>query len=265
MPLIRITFDDTGIPEFDKTPPGTFISNFFVPVGNAVRDVLSINARGLYTIEIDSPEGALGDPSATPPVELVKSEPEAIVFLVDASRLPSAQLYGTASFTVYGVPYTLGILVNPVSLLAPVEVTVAGEIHVDPEALPIGIQFDAMTHGFNVWTAGGYTFAFSLPSQNQVFIADVAFRGSPGPLTCEISADALTAWVRNNYLEANPDVVPISFDLVLEVINGSQGAPKIITVDPTIINNPINQGGSGGDYGEERRPEPVAAGGAFAA
>jgi len=265
MSLIRIAFDDSGNPVFDKTPRGTFISNFFVPVGNSVRDVISINARGVYTIEVDAPEGALANPSATPPVELVKEQPESLVFRVDAGRLPSAQLVGTLGFTLYGEPYTIGVLVNPASVLVPVEITLEGEIEVDPDALPIGVDFNAENHAFNVWTGGGYTFAFSLPSQTQMFIEEVVFQGPQGPLTYEISADALTAWVRNNYLDSNPDVMPISFDLLVGVVNASQETPGTITVDPTIINNPINQVGSGGGYVEERRPELVEAVGVFAA
>jgi hypothetical protein len=266
MSLITITFDETGIPFFEKLPAGAFASNFSTPPDGQPRNAISINARGLYTVRIVSPDGALADVTVTPPVKLLKFDPEQITLEVDAVRLPSVQSYGTAAFTVYGEPYALGFLVNPSSLLVPIAVSVAGEIGVDPEDLPIGISFDPQDHEFNVWTGGGYTFAFSLPSQNMVSIQAIQFNDPPGPITAEISADQLTAWVRNNYLKESQETIPVSFDLVLMTTNGSQGGPGTIIADPTIINNPINQGGSGGgDYVEERRSKPVTAGGVFAA
>lgn len=269
MSLITITFDEAGIPFFEKLPAGAFASSFSTPPDGQTRNVISINARGLYTVRIVSPEGALADIAVTPPVKLLKFDPEQITLEVDASRLPSVQSYGDAAFTVYGVPYTLGFLVNPSSLLVPIAVGLAGEIRVDPEDLPIGISFDPQEHDFNVWTGGGYTFAFSLPSQNTVSIKAVQFNDPPGPITAEISADHLTAWVRNNYLKESPETMPVSFDLVLMSSSGNQGEPGTIIVDPTIINNPINQGGSGGGvYGEEgegRRRISVAVRGVFVA
>jgi hypothetical protein len=264
MSVITITFDDKGGYRISELPPGVLASNFAAPPDGKAKDVISINARNRYTLQVLSPSGGLSSPLAKAPVVLQSPySPQEINFSVDASELPISQLYGLATFRVNGVPYSLGVIVNPLSLLIPVAVELPGELLVNPKYLPVAVRFDPENHDFNIWGAGGYNLAFSLPSQKDYVFAGVSFDPAPGPLSFEISADGLTVWLRNNYLLTNPDVQEISFGL--EIGTPGTAGPGIV-IDPTIINNPINQGGSGDVfYEEEGRPEPVEVEGAFAA
>jgi hypothetical protein len=252
---ITITVDEKGNSIVGELPPGVFYSRFAAPPDAQIRDVISINATGLYTLQINAP--SVEQPAATAPVELLGSGKFQATFLVDASNLPLLQKYGTAECQVGGFSYTLGVIVNPLNLLIPIAVDLEGEIAVDQADMPIGVHFNSPNHKFGVWGAGDYTFAFSLPSDGGVIFTNVTFVEKPEMIEAEICADGLTLCVYNDYLETNPDVLNATFNMTISSIGSNAGD---VVVDPTIINNPINQGGSGGIYCElEPRHELVGA------
>ncbi len=253
---IIITVDEQGHSIVGDLPAGVFYSRFAAPPDAEIRDVISINAAGLYTLQINAP--SVAQPAATAPVELLGSGQFQASFLVDASDLPLLQEYGTAGCQVGGFNYTLGVIVNPLSLLIPVAVDVTGEIAVDQAAMPVGVHFNQTQHWFVVRGAGDYTFAFSLPPDGGKIFKDVTFVNPPEMIDYQISDDNLTLWIYNYYLKTNPATLAAPFTFVLSSLNQSGVAD--ILVDPTIINNPINQGGSGGiDCGPEPRYELVGA------
>jgi len=115
-----------------------------------------------------------------------------------------------------------------------------GTVKVNQAVMPKGVHFKN-SDTFSVWTAGGYTLAFSLIPSQGILFQDVIFT-KPAPMfSSEISADRLTAWIYDNNL-ATSGGATVSFDFI--VSDPANGTWKII--DPTIINNPINQGGGGG-------------------
>jgi hypothetical protein len=239
-PIITITVDEKGNAKIDDLPHGVFYSRFAPPPGAETMDVISINAAGDYVIELRS-DLPMGKPVYSGPVKPLKEEPFLVSFSVDGTNLPPWQEYGTAGCAVGGIKYTLGVIVNPAVVVIPATIDKKGAILVKDDYLPVGVQFDPFYNEFHVWAAGGYTFAFSLlPADDWQFVALRFTRMAP-TVTSEIGADGLTAWVYNNYL-ATSRATKASFDF--EVSDALNGIQKII--DPTIINNPINQGGSGG-------------------
>jgi hypothetical protein len=234
--ILTITVDEKGNPIVDKLPAGVFCSRFAAPPGAQIRDVISINAAGIYIIKIQGP--GVSDPRATPPVTLPdKSE---TTFLLDASILPVQQQYGTAGCLIDGIEYTFGVVINPSVVLVPATIDQDRKINVDQAFMPKGVHF-RNGDTFGVWTAGGYTFAFSLIPAQGLRFEKVKFT-KPAPMfSSEISADQLTAWIYNNNLAASPGAV-VEFDFYCSTPTGNDQ----IIIDPTIINNPINQGGSGG-------------------
>jgi hypothetical protein len=256
-PTITITLDEKGNAKVSDLPQGVFYSRFAAPPDAQIRDVISINDGGLYTLQVIGPN--VKNPSATAPVEVLGLQPTQVSFLVDASELPLLQEYGTASCQVgEGFDYTLGVIVNPLNLRIPVAVDITGEIAVDQADMPVGVHFNHDQHWFVVRGAGDYTFAFSLPAHGGVIFKDVTFDNPPEMIDYKISDDNLTFWVYNYYLKTNPATLAAPFTFVLS--SQAPGSTGDITVDPTIINNPINQGGSGGsDYGREPRHELVGA------
>ena len=256
-PTITVTLDEKGNAKISDLPQGVFYSRFAAPPDAQIRDVISINAAGLYTLQINAP--SVEYPAATAPVELLGSDKSQASFLVDASNLPLLQEYGTAGCQVGGVSYTLGVIVNPLNLLIPVAVDITGEIAVDQADMPVGVHFNSAQHWFVVRGAGDYTFAFSLPADGGTIFKDVIFDNPPEMIDYQISEDNLTLWVYNYYLKTNPATLaaPFIFVLASQIPGSSTGD---IVVDPTIINNPINQGGSGGtNYELEPRHELVGA------
>jgi hypothetical protein len=174
-------------------------------------------------------------------------DPSQTSFGVEVDLPPGEQEYGTAACQVQiggqSFAYTLGVVVNPASLPIPVAVDPAGNIGVSQDHMPVGVHFDPAQTRFAVWGAGGYTFAFSLPSGDTTFSgAGVIFNDQPDMIRHELSANNLTVWIYNNYLATNTDAVSASFEFTLS---------NQVTIDPTIINNPINQGGVGGSGGTE--------------
>jgi hypothetical protein len=248
--IITITVDERGNPIVDKLPTGVFYSRFAAPPDAQIKDVISVNAAGNYMIKIQGP--GVSDPWATPPVTLPdKSE---ATFLVDAGILPVQQQYGTAGCQIGGIEYILGVIVNPSVVLVSATVDQQGTVKVNQAVMPKGVHFKN-SDTFSVWTAGGYTMAFSLIPSQGILFQDVIFT-KPAPMfSAEISADKLTAWIYDNNL-ATSGGTTVSFDFI--VSDPVNGIWKII--DPTIINNPINQGGSGGnDCEREPRHELVGA------
>jgi hypothetical protein len=143
------------------------------------------------------------------------------------------------------------------NLSIPVAVDTKGEIAVDQADMPIGVHFNQDQHWFVVRGAGDYTFAFSLPPDGGMSFKDVKF-DTPPEMMIDYKVTDLTLWVYNYYLKTNPATLAAPFTFVLSPGNSSNTGD--ITVDPTIINNPINQGGSGGsDYGRAPRHELVGA------
>jgi hypothetical protein len=248
-PTITITLDEKGNAKISDLPQGVFYSRFAAPPDAQIKDVISINAAGLYTLQIKAP--SVEQPAATAPVKLLGSDRLQASFLVDASDLPLLQEYGTAQCQVGGFSYTLGVIVNPLNLLIPVAVDVTGEIAVDQADMPVGVHFNPAQHWFVVRGAGDYTFAFSLPADGGTIFKDVTFDNPPEMIDYQISDDNLTLWIYNYYLKTNPETLAAPFTFVLS--SQAPGSTGDIIVDPTIINNPINQGGSGGIGCE---PEP---------
>lgn len=247
---ITINLDAKGNAKVDDLPHGVFYSRF-APPGADIMDVVSINAAGDYIIEVRS-ELPVGKPLYSGPVKPLKEEPFLVSFSVDGRILPNWQEYGTAGCKVGGGQYILGVIVNTSAVVVPVTIDKEGTVQVNKDFLPVGVQFDDFNNVFNVWAAGGFTFAFSLlPEDDWQFVALRFTRVAP-MVTHLISADGLTAWVYNDYL-ATSRGARASFDF--DVSDPVNGIRKII--DPTIINNPINQGGSGGvPYLPDSRPEP---------
>jgi len=250
---ITITLDEKGNAKISDLPQGVFCSRFAAPPDAQIKDVISVNAAGSYLIQIQGP--GVSDPWATPPVTL--PDKAQATFLLDAGILPVQQQYGTAGCLVGGVEYTLGVIVNPSVVLVSATVDPQGTVRVNQDFMPKGVHFKN-SDTFSVWTAGGYTLAFSLIPSQGILFQDVIFT-TPAPMfSAEISADGLTAWIYDNHL-ATSGGVTVSFDFI--VSDPVNGLWKII--DPTIINNPINQGGSGGsgvgDYEREPLHELVGA------
>jgi len=245
--IITVAVDEKGNSTVSKLPTGVFCSRFAAPPDAGIKDVISINAPDSYTIQIQGP--GVSEPWATPPVAV--PEKSQATFLVDASILPALQQYGTAGCRVGDVEYVLGVIVNPSVVLIPITVDQKGTIMVNQSTMPKGVHFKN-AEDFSVWTAGGYTFAFSLiPAQGLLF-QEVKFTKPAPMVSSEISADGLTAWIYNNNLATSPGVV-VEFEFYCSTPTNAY--QKII--DPTIINNPINQGGSGGaPYPHESLPEP---------
>lgn len=246
--VITITVDEKGNSTIGELPPGVFCSRFAAPPDAGIKDVISINAAGTYTLQIDGP--SVENPVATPPVEILGLQKSQAAFFVDASILPVLQQYGTAGCQIGGIEYTLGVIVNPSVVLIPATVGQSGAVLVNQSTMPKGVHFKN-AEDFAVWTAGGFTFAFSLmPSQGMQF-QEVIFTKPAPMVSSEISADGLTAWIYNDYLATSPGVV-VSFELYC-----STPMDEILhkIIDPTIINNPINQGGDGGVLEPDQRPE----------
>jgi hypothetical protein len=246
---IKITLDEKGNSTIGELPEGVFYSRFAAPPNAQIRDVISINSAGLYTLEVNAP--SVANPAATGPVKILGSTPSQAVFSVDASQPALLQQYGTAGCLAGGIDYVLGVIVNPLNLMIPVAVDAAGEIRVDQADMPIGVHFNAPNHRFAVWGAGAYTFAFALPSDAGRIFTGVTFDDPPEMINYEISDDKLTFWVYNDYLKTNPVVLAAPF--TFQISNLTPSGIADVVVDPTIINNPINQGGSGGALYE---PEP---------
>ena len=180
MSLITITFDETGIPMFDKLPPGVFVSSFASPPDGQTHEVISINARDMYTIQIVSPGGGLADVAGDAPGEVAEVRSGA-----DHPRSRSQpRCRPRRPMETRAAPSTACLTPSaPWSIRracwSPSRSARWGRSPSIEDDVPIGVHFEPEDHWFSVWTAGGYTFAFSLPSQNRVYIQDVIFNDPP--------------------------------------------------------------------------------------
>ena len=238
---ITVTLDEQGNVTIGDLPPGVFHSRFATPPDAQVRDVISINAADLYTVVINAP--SVTDATATPPVTLLSSTPTQATFAVDAGQLPMAQAFGMALCGLGAAgDYSLGVLVNPASVSLPIGIDVQGTIIVDPADVPVGVHCVPAQQKISVWAAGGYSFAFSLPTDGEYRIQSVDFEDASEMFSASISLDGLTAWILNNNLITNPGVV-VSFKFICSIPDSDVFR---VVIDPTIVNNPINQGGGDG-------------------
>jgi hypothetical protein len=112
---------------------------------------------------------------------------------------------------------------------------------VNQDAVPVGVHCDLARQKIAVWAAGGYTFAFSLPTEGDLRFDHVELTPLTPMMMTSLSGDRLTAWIFNNNMAVHPGLsVDVKFHCV------SLTANTDVVLDPTIINNPINQGGGDG-------------------
>jgi hypothetical protein len=235
---ITITLDAQGNATLSELPDGVFASRFATPPDAQIRDVISINAADVYTIVINAP--TVMDATATPPVKWLSQTPTRATFSVDASKVFTAQAFGMALCALGASGgYSLGVLVNPASVSLPIGIDVQGAIIVDPADVPVGVHCIPAQQKISVWAAGGYSFAFSLPTDSGYRIQSVVFEDPSEMFSASISLDGLTAWILNDNMITNPGV-QVSFEFICA--SAATDALRVV-IDPTIINNPINQGG----------------------
>ena len=228
-------------------------------------DAISINVGDVYTIAIISPDGLLGTiPAPLPPVTLQSSTSTQATFSINASPLPMSQTPGMAICPVGGSNFNLLVLANPATVALALGIVESG-LRIDQSSMPIGVYCDnavPLNPKIYVGTGGGYAISFSLPSGVERF-ESIDFPTVKLPYL--ISGDGLTAWIFNNHTTPHADIQSVEFTFYIS--SGSTAATNFVnlrrTFDPTIINNPINQGG--GEIPKivpgqpEPRPEPVAA------
>jgi hypothetical protein len=213
--------------------------------------VISINVGDSYIIEINAPSGLSGVLSAVPPVTLQSWTPTQAVFLVEASQLPVFQNVGMAMCKVgpAAVSYSLSVIVNPTTMSLALGIGDSG-MWVNQSNVPVGVYCDPVAKTITTWAGGAYSFAFSLPP-GDLRIDSVEFDPPSGALPYLISGDGMTAWIFNNNTAAHSgSEVHVNFypkSLSAATLN-------LPPIDPTIINNPINQGG--GDVWCEAEPQP---------
>jgi hypothetical protein len=248
---ITIDLDALGNATIGQLPPGVFYSRFATPPDAQIRDVISINAADSYTVVIDGPDLTIVD--LPPLLTLVSSGPEQAVCSLDVNPLPLEQDFGPAFFQVGTVGYSVGFVVNPASLSLPLVIDPEG-IYVNQEEVPVGVHVDPAKQKLAVWASGGYTFSFALPAGSPLRFERVELVPESPMLTPSIGEDKLMAWIYNDNLETHSGFqVDVKFHCS-DIANG----PELV-LDPTIINNPINQGG-GNDSKVETNPRIELAG-----
>ncbi|HEX4497989.1 MAG TPA: hypothetical protein VIE43_20100 [Thermoanaerobaculia bacterium] len=242
---ITIMLDAQGNATVGPLPPGVFHSIFATPPDAQIRDVISINAGDSYSIVIVTPAltgASVEEVVEDMPLTLVGQTATTATFAVDADQLPELQEFGLALCQLAAASFSLGVIVNPQGLSVPVGLDIDGTITVDQDDVPVGVHFVLAQQKVSVWAAGGYAFPFALSPDQPYRFEKVDFDDPSQMFTAEISDDKLTAWIFNNNLVANSGVA-VSFEFYCGVPNAAT-LPRVI-VDPTIINNPINQGGDG--------------------
>jgi hypothetical protein len=237
---ITITLDAQGTAQIGQLPPGAFYSRFATPPDATVRDVISINAADSYTIVVNGPN--ISAAVASPPVTVLSSTPVQATFFLDVSVLPLAQGFGMAICQTGGTSgYSLGVIVNPTSLSLPLVIDPSG-ISVNPTDVPVGLHVDPTRQKLAVWAGGGYTFAFALPAGTNLRFESVEIDPPSPMLIPSIGADKLMAWIYNDNLDVHSGFqTDVKFHCSQLLLLGDQ-LPEVV-LDPTIINNPINQGG----------------------
>jgi hypothetical protein len=255
---ITITLDPQGKPTFSQLPPGVLHSQVNLPLGTTPVDAISINAGDVYTIAVASPEGLLGTvPAPLPPVTLQSSTPTQVTFSVNASPLPMSQTSGMAICPVGGSNFNLLVLANPATV--PVALGIVGSsLQINQSSMPVGVYCDNAVPSdpkIYVGTGGGYAISFSLPSGDERFDS-IQFEDPAVTLPNLISGDGLTAWIFNDHRTPHADIQSVGFTFTISSVPPTDPKPPR-TFDPTIINNPINQGG--GDEPKnmpDPRPDP---------
>ena len=214
-------------------------------------DVLSINTTDSYIITISAPV-VTGARVAQPdgPVKAMASTQTQGSFLV-ASSLG----FGTAMLELWRAPtYQLGVLVNPAQVNLPLGLDAQGAISVNPADVPVGVQVDPAQGQIAISAAGNYGLAFSLTDAS-LKIKEVTFDPPAPEFSYAISKDGATIF--NNTMVSRSAALAVH---VLFTVSSSNHIDPII-IDPTIVNNPINQGGGDGamDCPAEPRYELVGA------
>jgi hypothetical protein len=254
---ITINVDAQGNATVAPLSAGVFYSTFATPPDQQIRGVISINAADLYTLVINAP--AVTEASADDgPVTFMGSTATQATFSVDASQLPMSQSFGMAMCQVgTAVSYSLGVIVNPATVSLPIGIDSSG-MQVEQDDVPVGVHCNTSQQKISVWAGGGYSFAFALPADGNLQLDFVEFDPPSSALPNSISDDKLTAWIFNNYTASNP-----GFQVAVKFHCSPVPPPDVrvdIVIDPTIINNPINQGGVGGSGGVfDKWYEPVGA------
>jgi hypothetical protein len=201
-------------------------------------DVLSINTTDSYIITISAPV-VIGARVAQPdgPVRAVASTQTQGSFFVATSLG-----FGTAMLELWQAPtYQLGVLVNPAQVNLPLGIDAQGAISVNPADVPVGVQVDPSQGQISVSAAGNYGLAFSLTDAS-LRIKKVTFDPPAPVFSYAISGDGRTATIFNNTMVSRSAALAVH---VLFTVSDSVHIDPII-IDPTIVNNPINQGGGDG-------------------
>jgi hypothetical protein len=175
-----------------------------------------------------------------------------VVCSLDVNPLPLEQDFGSAFFQVGEVGYSVAFVVNPASLSLPLVISPAG-ISVNPDDVPVGVHVDPAQQKLAVWAGGGYIFSFALPAGSDLRFDRVEFVPESPMLSASIGGDKLMAWVYNDNLDSHSG---FQTDVKFHCSPANSNGPEQI-LDPTIINNPINQGG--GDEAPVPRTEVVGA------
>jgi hypothetical protein len=130
------------------------------------------------------------------------------------------------------------MIVNPATLSLAIGIDTSG-MWVDQHSVPVGVYCNPTDQSITTWAGGGYSFAFALPP-GDLRIDKVVFDPPSAALPYLISGDELKVWIFNNNTSAHSgsEVKVLFFPKSLANANAS-----LPPIDPTIINNPINQGG----------------------
>ncbi len=238
MENIEVTLDDEGIFTFSSLPPGTYMTEFtFMDVD---QEVLSINAPADYTITVTSTIVGVQYETTGP---LTQTSPG--VFLLQSGMWTRNQQQAMITAAIPGGP-SFGVLINPASIPVSVHLQPGG-LSVDKDELPIGMEFDG-SHTFTLQAAGNFIFDF--------WISQISTKGAliltPNGLVPERFSYAPAdthVYVADHNMEVYPELQPppFSFNFSLDPNNQSIRIDRLVRIDPTIVNNPINQGpGSGG-------------------
>jgi hypothetical protein len=238
---ITIVLNSQGQATFPSLPKGVFQSRFAPPNG-PVMDVLSINTAESYIITISAPavvRAVVVQPDG--PVRAVASTQTQGSFFVAASLG-----FGTAMLQLWQAPsYQLGVLVNPALVDLPIGIDAQGEISVNPADIPVGVQVDPSQSQISVSAAGNYGLAFSLTDAS-LKIKKVTFDPPASAFPYAISEDGRTATISNNTMASRSEALAVHVLFVCTTGSSSKHSNQTVIIDPTIVNNPINQGGGDG-------------------
>jgi hypothetical protein len=238
MTNIDVELDDQGNFTFTFLPQGSGMTKFtFMGID---QEVLSINAPANYTLTLTSTAEILQYVVAGP---VTMESPGVFSFQSDLWAVSQQQAMITA-VTAAGAS-SFGILINPSNV--PVSVLLQpGGLVVDVKALPVGVDFDRLENTFTLLTAGNFVFDFWIsPLQIQGPLS-LSPESAPPPEFGYTVVDT-HCYVASCNMEVYPEAQVFAFSFLVGVALDADPAQPPIRIDPTIINNPINQGpGSGG-------------------